>query len=329
MGKAVAFAILSAALANAQTQAQAAKAMLDRLTEEAGAFRRIAPSLLGQETLEQKARKAGPRFHPRVGKDAQTRPPQLWQDRQIVSEYGFVAFPGDQVTLHELRRVISVDSHPAGDPKKAEESLARIISLNDEQREHELLKDFEKYGLVGAVTDFGPLLLLFTPRQIQHFEFALKGTQSLGANRALIFRYSQIDGAELLTIFESTSKKPHKLRVQGEIWVRADNYLPLRITLSVGEGQGVTAVREEGSVDYAASSFGTLVPSAVDHKELLGGQLNVQNSFIYSDFHRFGTDSEIHFTPPHLDLRNDPPGLSPRFRLGPPIRQGTVFSQAF
>ena len=263
------------------------KAMLERLTTEADAFRRTAPTLLGRETLEQKARKPMGRFHPRIGKDAQTPPPQVWQDRQIVSEYGFVSLPGDQATLHEIRRAISVDGKPSGDPKRAEESLAHVIALNDEQRELELLKDFEKNGLVGAVTDLGPLLMLFTPQQIQHFEFALKGSESLGANRALIYRYAQIDGAELLTIFESTAKgKPRKLRVQGEIWVREDNYLPLRVTLAVGEGQGASAVQEIASVDYTASTLGSLLPSAVDHRELLGGKLNVQNSFLYSDFQR-------------------------------------------
>ena len=140
----------------------------------------------------------------------------VWQDRQIVSEYGFISFTGDQETLHELRRVISVDTHPVAD-KKNEDSLARIISLKDDQREKELLKEFQKYGLVGAVTDFGPLLLMFTPREIEHFEFTLKGSQSLGATKALIFHYTQIDGAELFTIFENaTPDKTKGDKTKGE-----------------------------------------------------------------------------------------------------------------
>jgi hypothetical protein len=270
------------------------QAMLARVSEEADAFRRLAPSLLGQETLEQKARKPASRFRPRVGASAKGPPPPVWQDRQIVSEYGFVSFAGEQETLHELRRVISVDTRLITD-KKNEDSLARIIVLKDDQRKKELLKEFQKYGLVGAVTDFGPLLMLFTPREIEHFEFSLKGSQSLGATKALIFRYTQIDGAELLTIFDKD--KPQRLKVQGELWVRADNYLPLRVTLAVGEGQGASTVREEASVDYSPSAFGVLVPSSVDHKELIGGQLAVQNSFIYKDFHKFGADSEIQFAP--------------------------------
>jgi hypothetical protein len=56
-------------------------------------------------------------------------------------------------------------------------------------------------------------------------------------------------------------------------------------------------VREEASVDYSPTSFGALAPNSVDHKELIGGQLSVQNSFLYSDFHRFGADAEIKFEP--------------------------------
>ncbi len=295
--------IFAAALPAADdSPSQATQKMLSRLSEEADAFRRIAPSLLGIEMLEQKAHKPTPRFRLRVGAEANTVPLPVWQDRQILSEYGFVSFAGDRETLHELRRVISVDAHPVADSKKTEDSLARIIALADDKREHELLKEFEKYGLVGAVTDFGPLLMLFTPREIEHFEFALKGAQTLGATRALIFRYTQIDGAELLTIFTSNSQgKPRRLKVQGEVWVRADNYLPLRITLAAGEGQGASTVREEASVDYAPTPFGVLVPGSVDHKELMGGQLMVQNSFIYRDFHKFGADAEIKFDPSKAD----------------------------
>jgi hypothetical protein len=268
--------------------ADAIQQMTARLSEEADAFRRIAPSLMGHETLEQKAHKPPPRFRPRVGAGAKTPPQAVWQDRQVVSEYGFAAFAGETETLHELRRVTSVDGRSVADAKKAEEALAKIILLNDDQREKELLKEFEKYGLVGAVTDFGPLIMLFTPREIEHYEFALEGSQVLGATRALVFRYMQLDGPELVTLFDvSSGGKPKKIKVQGDIWVREDNFLPLRITLAVGAGQGGTAIREEASVDYSASAFGTLTPSSVDHKELRGGQLMIQNSFIYSDFHKF------------------------------------------
>ncbi len=80
------------AAAGAFWGADQTQAMLARVSEEADAFRRIAPSLLGHETLEQKARKPQPRFRPRVGNNARLPPVTVWQDRQVVSEYGFVNF---------------------------------------------------------------------------------------------------------------------------------------------------------------------------------------------------------------------------------------------
>jgi len=297
-----AFALLSAA--NAADRAEITRSAIARLSQEAGAFQRISPSLLGKETLQQRAKKAAPaRFRPRVGQAAKTPPPPVWQDRQVVSEYAFVELAGESETLHEIRKVLSVDGHPVT-AKKGEESLARIISLKDDQRERELLKEFEKYGLAGAVTDFGPLLMLFTPSEIDHYGFNFKGEQMLGSTKAFVLKYSQIDGPEPFTIFESASKdnhpqdQPRHVRVQGEVWVRQDDYLPLRITVAVSEGDGASAVREGAAVDYASSQFGVLVPAAVDHKEFLGGQLSVQNSFVYKDFHRFAADSQINFNAP-------------------------------
>lgn len=301
-----AFALLSAA--NAADRGEITRSAIARLSQEAGAFQRISPSLLGKETLQQRAKKAAPaRFRPRVGQAAKTPPPPVWQDRQVVSEYAFVELAGDSETLHEIRKVLSVDGH-AVTAKRGEESLARIISLKDDPRERELLKEFEKYGLAGAVTDFGPLLMLFTPSEIDHYGFNFRGEQMLGSTKAFVLKYSQIDGPEPFTIFENAPSKDHPkdhpkdqarhVRVQGEVWVRQDDYLPLRITVAVSEGDGASAVREEAAVDYASSQFGVLVPTAVDHKEFLGGQLSVQNSFVYKDFHRFAADSQINFNAP-------------------------------
>jgi len=298
MARALAFLCLAlTGFAADETQHQT-QAMLARLSEEADAFRRIAPALLGRESLEQKALKPAARFRPRVGKDALKPPAPVWQTRKVVSEYGFAAFAGEVETLHELRRVVSVDGRSIATDKKAEDSLAKIIALKDDEREKELLKEFAKYGLAGAVTDFGPLLMLFTPREIEHYEFALKGSQTLGEAKVLVFRYTQIDGPDLLTIFDTGDKSgqtPHRMKMQGEIWAREDNFLPLRITLAVGEGQGAKAVREEASVDYFLTAFGSLAPSSVQHQELRGGQVTVQNSFVYSDFHKFGADTNIKF----------------------------------
>ncbi len=199
--------------------------MTDRLSEEAEAFQKLAGQVLGKETLHQTSQKPPGRFHPRVGTVA---PAPVWMDRDIVSEYGFATFSGDPSAVHELRQVLSVDGRKIGDAKKAEDSLAKLITASDDARKKEVLKQFEKYGLVGAVTDFGQLILLFTRRDLERYEFAARGPRVAGVTPALVFSYKQLDGPEALTLIEANKKdRTHRLRVEGEIWVREKDYLPV------------------------------------------------------------------------------------------------------
>ena len=75
-----------------------------------------------------------------------------------------------------MRRVTEVDGRTLQDPRKAQDELAAIVTASDDKRKRELLEQFEKYGLVGAVTDFGQLLLLFTSSDILHYEFTYRRT---------------------------------------------------------------------------------------------------------------------------------------------------------
>ncbi len=283
--------LASALRADEQTQR-----MVARLTEEADAFRRLAPRMLGEETLQQRAQKPPGRFHPRIGAAAVGPPPVVWQERKIVSEYGFTEFAGEEESLHELRQVVSVDGRKVGDARKAQDALAKVISLKDDARKRELLREFEKHGLLGAVTDFGQLILFFTPRNILRYEFTVRGPSLLGDTRALVFAYSQIDGPDELTLFGPNAQDhPSRMRARGEVWVRADNFLPLRVTLSVSQGEGPTALHEEAEVDYAMSDYGTLLPTATNHRELRGGKLVAENHFVYGGFHEFGASTRLHF----------------------------------
>ena len=135
----------------------------------------MLPDLVGHETLFQRAMKP-PKggFHIRVGASAQKPPEPVWQERRILSEYSFAAFAGEGGALHELRRVTAVDGRTVQDSKKAQEELAAIVTAPDDKRKKELLEQFEKYGLVGAVTDFGQLLLLFNSRDVMHYEFTYR-----------------------------------------------------------------------------------------------------------------------------------------------------------
>lgn len=257
--------------------------LVKRLGDEAAAFQKIAPQLVGRETLHQRAL-AAPRFKVRVGDAAKQAQAADWKKHEIVSEYAF-ALLGQQI--HELRQVTSVDGKRVAGETQAQDALAKLITGNDDQRKRRALEQLEKYGLRGAATDFGQILLLFSRGNIERYEITATGPRLMGTVATQVFHYQQLDGPQALTIFRAAATK--RLSVQGEIWVREADGLPVRITMTATDSSGDKdkPLREEATVDYAMSAFGTLLPVETTHRELRGGEEVAENKFSYRDFHRF------------------------------------------
>jgi hypothetical protein len=270
--------------------------LIARLSQEADAFRKLAPNVVGQETLFQRAQKPPARgWHVRIA--GANAPPPVWQERRMISEYSFAAFAGEGGAIHELRRVTSLDGRKLQDAKKAQDELAAIVMAADDKRKKELLTQFEKYGLLGAVTDFGQLLLLFTSGDVQHYEFTFRRVENQGTAHLLVFGYQQIDGAEALTVIDGRrGDQARNLRLSGEVWVRENSFQPVRVTLLSGQ-DGPDLVREEASVEYAMSSYGAVLPFFTEHRELRGTTVVAENKFSYTDFRKFGASSDIKFQP--------------------------------
>jgi hypothetical protein len=268
--------------------------LAQRLAEEASAYARVAPELVGEEMLHQRALKAPPRFRPRVGDAAREPAKPVWQERTLVSQYTLALFSGDDAsagggTLHELRQVISADGKKIEDAAKAQEMLAQAVTSSGEQRRLQLLKDFERHGLLGAVSGVAPMLLQFSAQDLPRFELLYAREQYQGAARLLVFSYRQIDGAGL-SLFDGhagdRSGGPRHMQTNGEIWVREVNYMPVRITMAASEGEGATLLREEVRVDYATSQWGALVPQSAEHRELRAGNPVAENRFEYAGFQK-------------------------------------------
>jgi hypothetical protein len=270
------------------------KKLMARVSEEAEAFQRLAPEVLGEETLHQRSMKPAGRFHPHVGN---ATPQPEYQERTIVSEYGFTAFSGnDSSSLHEVRQVTSVDGKKIEDTKKAQAALAKAITATDDARKKELLKQFEKYGLLGAVTDYGQALLLFTRRNLERYEFTNRGTNSLDGQPVRVFGYRQIDGPEAITVIEENRNNQVKhMRIEGELWVASDSFVPVRIVMVATQGMEPDRVKEEASIDYAMSAYGALLPVKTQHRETRGGKITAENQFVYSNFKKFAASSGISF----------------------------------
>jgi hypothetical protein len=267
-----------------------------RLSEEASAFQHIATQVLGEEVLHQRALKPPPRFRPRIGNAAKEPPKPTLQQREIVSEYSFATLSGESGEVHELRQVISVDGRKISDAAKAQENLAKVVTSSSDERKKQLLKDFERHGLIGAATDFGQLILLFAPREILKYEFTFKRQERRGAAILLVFGYKQIDGEQPLTLIEARRQDAmRKLPVEGEVWVWESSFQPVKITLTASQGEGAQSVREEAAVEYTMSSYGALLPVSTEHREIRAGEVVAENVFNYRDFKKFGASSDIKF----------------------------------
>jgi hypothetical protein len=228
------FLLIPALRADERTQK-----LIDGLSKQADAFQRIAPAMLGRETLHHRFLKPPPRFRPRIGESAKKPLQPTWQERDIISEYAFAALGDSRQELHEMRHVIAVDGRIVEDEKQAQDSLAKLITASDDQRKRLALKQLEKYGLRGAAVDFGQLLLLFSRRDVERYEFTFSSTEQLDGLPVTVFRYKQLDGPEAMTVFDGD--KLLRLRVEGEVWVRSDTYAPVRITLVATQGESGAA----------------------------------------------------------------------------------------
>lgn len=270
-------------------------AILERVAREAAAFQRIAPQTFSQETLEQKVRKKPSRFLPRAGARAVEAPALDYKTREVISEYSFgflKASPG----LHEFRQVISVDGRQVAGIEKARHALSLGIQSADDELKKRMLEQFEKYGLTGAATDFGQLLLLFSERHARDYEFEIEGETRIGADELYVLSWRQTSGPQAIVIFHG--RQAIRSRMHGELLVRKTDYLPLRVSMATERTQGKYVIRDEATVDYAETAHGVVLPAAVHHTESVNDTVVAENLFRYGGFHRFTSGTRIEFPEP-------------------------------
>ncbi len=257
-------------------------------------FRRVAPQTLAEETLQQRSLKPPPRFHPHMGKGATAAPPAPeYQTREIVSEYSYAALQDSPGALHEFRQVISVDGRPVSTPEKARHALSLGLKSADDRARKRMLEDFRKLGLIDAAMDFGQILMLFTRRELHNYDFRIEGADRLGADEAIVLTYDQRQGQQTMLVFEG--KKTIRAKLDGKLWVRKADGLPLRISLRSQWKEQRQTRRHEAIIEYTSTPFGIVLPASVKHSEFLDQQLITENLFRYAPFRKFGADAEIKF----------------------------------
>jgi hypothetical protein len=263
-----------------QIAANRMRSALNRLALEAAAYAQLAPQVTGEETLRLRVLKPPPKFKPRIG-DAATKPPQAqWVDRAIISLYAVSLLGG---SLHEIRQVMFVDGRKVQDERSAQRTLTELVTGSADQQKYASIKQLQKYTYGSAAVDFGPLILLFTQRGQERYEFTPIGPRALGTVASYAYRFRQLDGTEGFTLFAGLTRQ---LRLEGEVWISDDPQGPIRISLGVDVPKSEPSTREEAEVDYTRSAFGALLPLQIEQREVHGPDIASENIFNYANFQK-------------------------------------------
>ena len=244
-----------------------------RLPEEAALFAREATKYVSEEKLSQRAV-----VDQQVVNGIRNA---VWKDKVVVSRYSFVSFREAPEALREMRQIESIDGKRyKGD--KSLKAVASAVAASDERQKRKLLEDFEKAGLVGVATNLGQLLLLFSGRKGQNYDFSFQTQKFIGADRVLVFTYTQVEGGGMTTY---RGKDTMRSKLSGEIWVDGD-YRPLKVTLnSVVEAADKKVIRQEMEVRYSPSVYACVLPTQARHREYRDGVVEVETIYEYSAFH--------------------------------------------
>jgi len=273
----------------------ASPAVLSRIAEEAEVLQQNAPKVLSQETLEQRAVMPPSRFRPRIGAAANEAPKPRTVVREVVSEYSVGTLrESDSPNLVEFRQVVSVDGRPWQSLENARRALSLGVHSADDRTRKRMLEDFAKHGLVDIATDYALILLAFSKRGLGQMKIETTGEDQVGADEATILHWQQTspEAGEL----EFHGRQMARRALQGTLWVRKSDGLPLRIQAWAEHTDAKHKIRDEATVDYVLSPHGFLTPASVVHRHMVDNNLVTENLFRYEPFKLFGAESDIKFT---------------------------------
>jgi hypothetical protein len=286
--------------------------ILARVAEEAEVFEQNIPKALTQETFEQRALMPPSRFRPRGSQSAAGASKPRLQVRQVVSEYSVGTFhETTSRDLHEFRQVVAVDGRPVQSIEKASHALSLGMRSEDDRIRKRMLEDFARYGLVDIASDYALILLEFNRRGQENLTIRTGSSANIGADAALALVWKQKSdvGGQLEFAGKRTVRRP----LQGTLWVRESDGLPLRVEASAEYTDHGHVIRDQATVDYSQSPHGFLTPVSVVHRHLIDGNLVTENLYRYQPLKQCSSDAEIKFT----EIPDPPPAGGPE----PPARK--------
>lgn len=281
--------------------------ILARVAEEAAMFEQNIPNALTQETLEQRALLPPSHFQPRAGQSAAEPLKPRFQVRQIVSEYSVGTFRETASRdLHEFRQVVAVDGRAVQSAENARHALSLGVHSEDDRIRKRMLEEFARYGLVDIASDYGLILLEFNKRGQENLDLRTGLSANIGADTALglVWKQKSDVGGQL----EFAGKRIVREPLQGTLWVRESDGLPLRVEAWAEYTDHKHVIRDGATVDYSQSPHGFLTPVSVVHRHVIDGRLVTENLYRYQPFKKFSSDAEIKFT----EVPDPPPATAPQ-----------------
>jgi hypothetical protein len=282
------FVLLSiSAAAYAQTSPPAG--LLDAVIGQAETFQRDARNLLSTATLAQRCYRIPEHSRIAIGRAADTLYAQMVR-HEIESEYRIGASPSGN--LIEMRSVWEKDGKTVRTSAAARKALALDASAGEEQIQKKFLQVFTDLGLLDVATNYGLMLLVFTHAGIVDLQVDPVGPRYFGAEDAYVFHWRQLKGG----LLQLRGRKPIRHPMQGELWVRLSDGMPLRITSGAEYAQPKHRIREDATVEFVPSSAGCAMPLLALHRHFVDDQLLTENFYTYGPFRRFHVDSDIRFS---------------------------------
>jgi hypothetical protein len=272
-------------------QAPDATRLLEVVTANAEAFRQNARNLLSAETLVQRCYRIPEHARISIGKAADTLYAQLVL-HEVQSEYRIGTIPTDRSgNLFEVRSVMTKDGATIRTPAAADEAMQMDISAGEARIQKKAMAVFTDLGLLDVATNYGLMLLLFTPSGIKDLELNPVGARYFGAEDAYVFRWRQTKGG----VLELRNHNPIRRPMEGELWVRTDG-MPLRITSRMEYDEPKHRIREDATLEFVWSSAGCAMPLLAVHRHYVDGRFLTENFYTYEPFRRFGVDTQIRYS---------------------------------
>jgi hypothetical protein len=263
-------------------------ALTEALSRTAANFAFTAPGLEADETLDQRGRRGFIEvLNGKIptARNSDLKLPEEFRTHHVVSSYS-LAPSGQAAVLHETRKIVEIDGTTPLEEAENRHALTVGLQSPDDEIQQRMLESFEHQQLEGAVTDFGQLILLFTSRRLGDYEFTLHEPERSGEEMLLVLGWRQTGGSQGLMLFDQRTAAREMM--EGEIWFRADDLLPIRIGVKTRKALSKNYfLATEATVDYAPSRFG-LVPASVGHRQYLNSFLMLENNLHYANYRRPG-----------------------------------------